>query len=323
LTVPGFDAAGKALTVELTRIQLVGMVFAAVNGVQLAAYHARLRFVWPEVGLLASCVMGLLGTVWLLPTYGVAGVAWMTSFRMAVQTVLLLPGMGRPVWPDVHSPAVVLAWTRIKPLLLGTAYYKTDPLVDRFLLSAAGTGSLSLYYLAQQLYGAATQVINRAVAAPLVPRLSTLHKRGERSNFRKAYHKELLLVIAMCGACLLTLGATGESILRHLIGYSRITEADVRSLWQMMIWLGGMFVGGNAGQICATSFYAVGDTATPTRLSVISYSIYIPCKVAVFYVYGVMGLALVTTIYYLVNLFLQMAILQRALADEAPPFRYP
>jgi len=33
-TVPGFDETGKTLTVELTRIQLIGMVFTAINGVQ-------------------------------------------------------------------------------------------------------------------------------------------------------------------------------------------------------------------------------------------------------------------------------------------------
>src|SRR5680860_285104 len=33
LTVPGFSDAGQDLTVDLTRIQLIGMVFAAINGV--------------------------------------------------------------------------------------------------------------------------------------------------------------------------------------------------------------------------------------------------------------------------------------------------
>ena len=316
LTVPGFDAAGQALTIELTRIQLIGMLFAAINGVQMAAYHARHRFIGPEAALLGASLAGLLGTVWLLPHYGIAAAAWMISLRMGLQTVLLLPGMGRPVRPDLRSPAVALAWARLKPLLLGTTYYKTDPLVDRFLLSAAGSGSLSLYYLAQQIYAAATYVVNMAIAAPLVPRLSTLHKTGQASAFNHAYQRELLLVGVLCLAGLAVLGVAGEPLLNLLVGYSKITDADISTLWQIMMWLGGLFVGGAGGQICATCFYAVGNTTTPTRLSVVTYSIYIPCKIAAFYAYGVMGLALATSLYYLANLFLQMAILQKTLARE-------
>ena len=175
LTVPGFSAAGIALTLDLTRIQVIGMVFTAINGVQWAAYHARQQFVWAEATPMLASALALLLLVWALPRFGVVAAAWISTLRIALQTLLLAPGMGRPVWPDLTSPAIATAWQRIKPLLLGTAYYKTDPLVDRFLLSTADSGSLSLYYLAQQIYSAMSQVLNKAMAAPLVPVLSRLH----------------------------------------------------------------------------------------------------------------------------------------------------
>ena len=76
LIVPGFDGAAQNLTVELTRIQLIGMVFTAVNGVQWAAYHARRRFLWVES---APCVSGLLAlmlVIWALPRFGIVAAAW-------------------------------------------------------------------------------------------------------------------------------------------------------------------------------------------------------------------------------------------------------
>jgi len=124
--------------------------------------------------------------IWALPRFGVVAAAWIGTLRMAMQTLLLAPGMGIPVRLDLRSAAIHQAWQRIKPLLLGTAYYKTDPLIDRFLLSAASSGSLSLYYLAQQIYSAASQVLNKTIAAPLVPVLSMLHKAGDKAGFRRA-----------------------------------------------------------------------------------------------------------------------------------------
>jgi putative peptidoglycan lipid II flippase len=225
--------------------------------------------------------------------------------RMGLQTLLLSPGMGRPVRPDLKSVAIQQAWQRIKPLLLGTVYYKTDPLVDRFLLSTASSGSLSLYYLAQQIYGAVSQVINKSIAAPLVPLLSKLHKAGDRDGFRRAYHRKLLQVGAISLAGLLFLGLFGQAMLDLLVGHGNVSADNVEELWWIMIWLGGMFVGGVMGQISSSSFYASGDTTTPTRIGIYSYTFYIPAKLALFYYFGVLGLALATSVFVLVNFYLQ------------------
>lgn len=311
LAVPGFDEAALALTIDLTRIQLIGMLFSAINGVQWAAYHARQRFMWAEFTPILASLFGLLLLVWALPRYGVVGAAWISTMRLAIQTLLLAPGMGRPVRPNLRSETILQAWRRIKPLLLGTAYYKTDPLVDRFMLSMAASGSLSLYYMAQQIYGAVNQVINKAIAVPLVPLLSNLHKAGESEEFRRAYLRKLLQVSAISIAGLMFVGLLGEIMLDLMIGYGNVSAGNVEELWWIMIWLGGMFVGGAAGQICSSSFYACGDTLTPTRMSVITYTAYIPIKVAAFYFWGVMGLALVTSVYYIGNFALQAYILKR------------
>jgi putative peptidoglycan lipid II flippase len=314
LTVPGFDEAGKVLTVELTRIQLIGMVFAAINGVQWAAYHARQQFVWAESIQILANLLALLLLVWALPRFGVIAAAWISSLRMALQTLLLAPGMGMPVWPDVRSPAIFLAWQRIKPLLLGAAYYKTDPLVDCFLLSTSASGSLSLYYLAQQIYGAVSQVLNKSIATPLVPRLSKFHKSGDLVSFRRLYHQKFLQtgIISLLG--IFVFGLIGQGMLNLLVGYGNISGNNIAELWWIMIWLSGMFVGGAMGQLSSSAFYAFGDTTTPTRIGIYSYTFYIPLKLILFHYFGVMGLALVTSTFLLVNLCLQSIQLRKIIA---------
>ena len=311
LTVPGFDGAAQALTVELTRIQLIGMVFAAINGVQWAAYHARQQFLWAEFTPILSSVFALLLLIWALPRFGVIAAAWIGVLRMSMQTLLLAPGMGIPVRPDLKGAAIQQAWQRIKPLLFGTAYYKTDPLVDRFLLSTASSGSLSLYYLGQQIYGAASQVLNKAITAPLVPVLSMFHKAGDKTGFRRVYYLKLLQVSAISLAGLLILGLFGQVLLAFLVGHGNVSAGNVAELWWIMIWLGGMFLGGAAGQITSTSFYTCGDTATPTRMSMLTYTAYIPGKIITFHYWGVAGLAIVTSVYYMANLSLQIYLLEK------------
>ncbi len=316
LTVPGFKESSQALTITLTRIQLVGMVFTAINGVQWATYHARQQFLWAEFTPILASAFALFMLVWALPRYGVIAAAWISTMRMGLQTLLLAPGMGRPVRPDLGSSSVRQAWQRIKPLLLGTAYYKTDPLVDRFLLSTASSGSLSLYYLAQQIYGAVSQVLNKAFAAPLVPALSRLHKAGNKAGHQSCYHRKLLQVGAISLAGLVVFGLFGHPLLNLLIGHGNITAGNVRQLWWIMIWLGGMFVGGVTGQIASSTFYSIGDTSTPTRMSMFTYTVYIPSKALFFYLWGVAGLAIATSIYYVANQTLLVYLLKKKTACE-------
>ncbi len=312
LTVPGFDAAGVALTVALTRIQAVAMVLVGINGVQWATYHARQRFLWVEFVPILAGGGGLLFLVWALPRYGIKAAAWATVLRMGAETLLLAPGMrGRAIRPDLRSPSIRQAWQRIKPLLLGTAYYKTDPLVDRFLLSMTGSGSLSLYYLAQQIYGAAGQVLNKAVTAPLVPVLSMCHKNEEGAVFRGTYRRTLLRLGGLALLSLVGLVFFGRPLLGLLVGYGNISAANVAQLWWIMLWLGGMFAGGILGQISSSAFYARGNTVTPTRISMLNYTAYVPAKVIAFSLWGVAGLAVATSLYCLVNFGLQFYLLEK------------
>lgn len=308
---PGFSHEGVALTVSLTRIQLISMVFSAISGVQWAAYHARQQFLWAEFSPILSSLLGLLLLFWALPRFGIVAAAWINTFQMCLQTILLAPGMGKPVRPNLSTVAVQNAWQRIKPLLWGAAYFKTEPLFDRFLLSTAGSGSLSLFYLAQQIYGAVNQVLNKTIAAPLVPLLSKLHKAGDYAGFRLAYCRKLIQIGAISTAGVLLLCLFGLAVLDLLIGHGNISAANVAELWWMMLWLGGMFIGGAMGQISSSAFYASGDTLTPMRTAVIPYTIFIPSKLAAYYIWGVAGLALATSIYYLLSLSLQIYLLEK------------
>lgn len=310
VVVPGFDDAGKSLATDLVRVQLAGMVLSAINGVQWAAYHARQRFILPELAPLLAGVLAFPILVWALPRYGVVAAAWITVLRLGMQTFLLAPGLGRPVRPDLKSAAIQSAWHRIKPLLLGTAYYKTDPLLDRYLLSMATTGSLSLYYLAQQIYAAAGQILNKAIVAPLVPILARHYKENDLASLEYLYKRRLLLVAAITLSGFVVLILFGQTLFGILIGHGSVTSSDVVQLWWIAIWLGGMFIGGGLGNITTSAFYARGDTQTPTRVGICTFTLYVPAKLVTFYWLGIMGLALSTSVYYLVSVWVQLRLLE-------------
>jgi putative peptidoglycan lipid II flippase len=315
--LPGFSPSLRALTALLTRIQLVGMVFTASLSVLWSAYHARNRFIWAELAPAVSSVLVLAALVPALPRFGVVAAAWANVARNALPVLFLLPGLGRWHAPRWGSPAMKTAWQRLRPLLAGTAYYKTDPLVDRFLSSMASSGSLSILYLGQQIWGAAAQIINKAIAAPMVPLLAVRAKAGSWTAFRTIFRRRLVWMALLTGAGFVAFLAVGEPVLRLLIGHGGVTAENVESLWRIMVGLAGVLIAGSVGQITSTAFYSFGDTRTPTRLGILTYTIYVPAKVLAFFSFGLMGVAVATSLFVLVNVLLQMAFLGPAIRSRA------
>lgn len=316
LLVPGFSAEGKSLTVSLTQIQIVSMVLNAGIVALWAAQHARRRFVWVELSGVAANAAGLLFLVWALPRFGIRAAAWNAVFYNSLKLALLLPVLGRWRHPQWGSPTVKEAWRLFKPFLPGQAYLRAEPLLDRFLSSMNGAGSLSLLYVAQQIYTNLMLVTGKAVVAPLAPKLAVEAGRGDWRRYRNSYRGRLLLIAllaALGGLLLLTLGAPA---LRLTIGHGGITAGNVHTLWLVMIALAGVFVGGVSGQVVSGAFYAAGNTRTPTKVSALLYTVYLPLKIAVFLVCGLVGLAAAVSAYFVTNFLVQFFMLEREVARK-------
>lgn len=311
--LPGFSPEAVTLTVSLTRIQLLGMVSTALLSVLWSAYHARSRFLWAELAPVFAGVVAFALLVVALPRYGISAAAWANVARTALVAAMLLPGLGAWRRPDWRSPELALTWQRLRPLLVGTSYYKADPLVDRYLASMAPAGGLSILYIGRQIWGAAGQIANRAIASPMVPLLAARAKAGAWLEFRSGLRERLLWAGAVTGAGYAVFLAVGRPVLRLLIGHGGVSAGNVIDLWWVMVGLGGILVAGTMGQLTSAAFYSCGDTKTPTRVGIITFSLYVPAKIAAFFSFGLMGVAVATSVYFAVNLVVQLLLLDRAL----------
>jgi putative peptidoglycan lipid II flippase len=311
VTVPGFTAANVDLAIHLTRVQLLATAFTAVTGVEVALHHAKQHFLRAEsAGVLAS-VVGLAFIVWGLPRMGIEAAAWGTVLRAAVQMLLLTAGMGRYRTPHWADPGLALGLRRSAPLIGGQLYFKSDAMFDRFLASLAPPGALSLYHVAQQLYSSAAMVLNRAVVAPVVPRLSRLASGNGWTEFVGEVNRRLVVMLGIALAITAGLALLGRPVLGLIFGRGEFTPDRVAHLWWLLLLLSGVWIGGALGQILSTSFYAQGDTRTPTRVGIIGFTLAIGLKLVAFRGYGIEGLSVAASAYYLLNASALFVLLRR------------
>lgn len=311
LLVDGFDAAAKAQTIALTQVSVMGIVFTGTIAVQQASAFARGHYIWPDIAQALANLLALALLWLLLPVYGVIAAAWITLGRLVLQCLLMINALGRFERPDFADPALAAGWKRMKPLVLGAFYYKLDPVIDRFLLSALAPGSLSLFTLAQQLHGAASQVVTKALATPAQTRMAALAKRGEDREFARVLKRGFIITSAFCAACIAALALIGEPVLTMLLAYGRFDAGHTHQLWLILLLASGVFILGASSSLLAGAFYARRDTRTPTLLGSVSFTISMAVKLFMFRYMGIFGLALAVSFQYVLSAVLMAFWLQR------------
>lgn len=311
--VPGFSPEGHALAVELTRIQLFGLVFAGADCVLRAACRAHASFVRAEAATPLANVVGLALLAWALPRYGVRAAAWITVLRLALPVALMWPALGGWRRPRRWSPLAGEALGRIRPLLLGGLYGQLPPLVTRQLASLAPVGGLSLLAVSQQLYGAANTVLDKALVIPASPGLAVRANAGRWAEFRRIYRRRVALMGGLAGAGLLVVLLFGRQLLALVVGHGGVTGENVVALWWMLSALGVAYVSNAAGQPIFAAFCARGDTRTPVRLALVINTVNIPARAFAFWAYGLTGMALTMSALAALNVVVNIFYLERSI----------
>ncbi len=324
--VPGFDAPARSLTVDLVRVQLAGAVATLLLMVAWSAGYARRRFVWVETSAILAGVAGLGVAAALLPRLGVLAVAWGMSLRSILQLALLMPGWGRYARPDWRAAGGRKAFMRLLPLMGGATYYKLDPMVERVLASFAPAGQLSLLHLGQQAYAAGNQILTKAVVNPIMPTLAELAAARLWPDFARLTWRRLAAVLIAATGAWIVLALMGGAVLGLVLG-RWLPPAEIRLLHVILVALGGVWLGGAAGQVSTVSFFALGDTRTPTAVGVVGFTVAIPIKIVFYWWWGVVGLAGATSVYIAGNAVAHQILLRRAIgrraADTSAPLSVP
>lgn len=319
LLVPGFPASAQAVTADLTQIQLLGMTCMGVSAVPRSLYHARNQFIWTAVAAALAAAVSLVYLAAAINIQGGEAAAWAFSLRSAVELALLIPVLGVPDRVTLSSPMLSAAWRQIRPLMLGASYERTELVLDRLLASWAPPGSLSLYYLGQQIFGAAGQIINRAIALPVTADLARQARNGEWGRFRHTVSTRTIAVLVITTAVVATVAVVGEPLLGAALGGGRVRPGDVHLLWLIMLLLAGLLIGDPVGHMVSTGFYCLGDTVRPTMLAAAAFTIGAVAKIMGFWSGGILGLAGATSAYWVLRIALLRRGLSRRIASDHVP----
>jgi putative peptidoglycan lipid II flippase len=312
--LPGFKGADHLLTVNLTRIQVIAMVFSALLSVVWAIHSARGNFFIIEYTSIAANIIAFLLMVVFIKRIGIYAVAWVSVLRVILQVFFLMRIMGPYRPPNFNSVSFKEAWKKLKPLMAGNAYYKTDTLVDRYLTSRGVSGELTLLNLAQQLYVTANSILVKVLVNTMIPEMAQADAAGDEKRYNRILKKRLLLAFACTSISFIAMLFIGQWLLGLIFSFKKFNTGDVHKLWWLLVLLAGYLIGGLIGSVTSGAFYAKGDTVTPTKIGTVLFTIYVPVKIFCYFKFGIIGLAISISVYFVVSFLVQLYFLRKHLS---------
>ncbi len=308
---PGFDHEQSRLTSSMTLPLLAGAAFNCHSALLTTALRARDQFIRAEMVSLIGTLF-LLGMTWVVvPVGGVAAAAWAVLARAIGVFLVLHSQAGRPVLLARQAWRHRDAWTSLRPLLAGSAVYKTSPLVDRYWTSLAPAGGVTVFSLAQTAMSALATVLERAVCVPVVPQLARLAAREEYEELRKTYRTcvvRISLATALAAVGMIALYPEWEAILGMLL---KVSPGQAHDMWFVCLALLGYLHVAASGTIAVSAFYALNDTRTPVRIGMTGFILGVILKSAGFLLMGLTGLAIASSAYYICNIAAMCMLLEK------------
>lgn len=312
------SAEQLTIVINLTRIMLIAQVFFAVSNVMTGILQSYKRFIVPSIAPIIYNFGIIVGVALFHKTFGIysagIGVIIGALFHMIVQIPLALKLGYKPTFSiNINFPGVK------KLFLLSPARFLTIGVSQIQTLAlgyfATSIGQLSFLYISYATYLSVFPV--RLFGVPLsqaaLPFLSQQSGNENIEKFRDLILQSLNQISFLAIPTSVLLLILRVPIVRLAFGtdnfswHSTITTGKVLAILTISIAAQAMV------QLLIRGFHALKDTRTPLIISVLFTTFYlISSYIVVNYTnFGILGLAVVSSVSFLLELFLFMIIFNR------------
>jgi len=273
---PGFSPEQVTRMATFTRFMIIFQVLPLLVGNFftgiLQSYN---MFLVPAIAPVVYNVGIIIGIIVLTPIVGlmapVYGVGIGAALFMLIQVPLvIIVGYRHRLTIDYKHKGVREVLKLIGPRTLGLAVSQIDSTVDLMLASLLGARMITVFNFAQQLQQLPVGLFGVSVAQAALPTLSAASAKEDQGEFKKsvisAIHQILFFVFPV-SALFIVLRIP---VVRLVFGASRFDwEATVLTGMTLSMFALSIFAQ-SIVNVLARGFYALYDSKTPVKVSVVS-----------------------------------------------------
>lgn len=322
LFASGFSNETQELTVKLTRILLLIMISLALNTITIAKLQSNEKFFIPaSIGIPYNII--IIGYLILLDnTYGIIGLTWSIVIASIFQFFYLLPSLSKTGWRykftfNWRDEGIIQVLKLSRPIILGSAVAQINIIIDRMFASYLVEGSISSLNYANKLIMLSYGIIVIAIVAVLYPKQSTYAKNNKLEELTKltTYGIKSLIIILLP----ITFGGIvlAEPIIKTLFerGAFNATDTKMTSIAFALYSIG--LLGMGIRELLNKTYYSLQDTKTPMINGIIALVLNIILNFILVKYLQHGGLALATSICFIITSILLFRGLKKKLIKIA------
>ncbi|MBE3581564.1 MAG: murein biosynthesis integral membrane protein MurJ [Thermoanaerobacteraceae bacterium] len=316
LVAPGFDDQQVAYTAFLTRIGLISIMFHSLNGVLMGTEYAYQSFIGTVIGPLVYNAAIIIFGIALAQPLGIAAFAVSTLIGAFLNFLVQIWGVGRLkpryTWSlNFHHPAIRRIGHLMLPVALGLSIAQINLFINQtFIASFLPQGSINALTISSRVV-MVPMLFATSIGITLLPALTRLAAQEERETFSSYLVTSLRTIVFLALPATVGLAVLGEPVIRVLFEHGRFTRQDTLLTAGALTYYALGITAYGAYEILARAFYALHDTRTPLKTSLLTLALGTGLNFTLGPLWGVRGLALAYSLAGWFNAFLLYYYLRR------------
>ncbi len=314
LIAPNLDSSAYGLTVELLQILFPIMLFTAVAFVFVGFLQSLDEFNIPSIISVVANGIVILYLLLFNGKYGIKGAAIAMLLGWGTQVLVQLPvafkkGYRPKFFIDFKDEGIKKMLVLALPILISTWVQPINNLVNiRFASGLENGQAVSAIEYSYNLYIIIVGVFSYTLSNIIFPELSKLtadnNKEKIKDVLKNSFSVSLLFIIPMS----VGIGMLSKDIVKLIYERGEFTpESTLLTSSALMFYAIGM-IGYGMMEFLNKAFYAMQDSKTPMKTSVVAILINLVLSIVLVKVMGYTGLPLATSITSVVIGTLMMAL---------------
>lgn len=311
LLFESFESSQLHLASQMVVLFMLSSLLNCHTGLYVTALRSANIFIITELMQVITMLIFLLAIYILIPIYGIIITAYLALFRSVILFITMHILSGSPAY-------FICGWKNRRQtikkfglLLTGSSLFKTGPLVDKYWSAQVPSGGLTIFNLSQTAITALSSIIDKSIC---VPTISKITKEISAKNFisaRNTYRKSLFEIGIITILVAFLLSILYANLIYILTNWLKMSSEHANDFWVISLILIGYLFASASGSIVTGSFYAMGDMKRPMNVGLLGFTLSIIIKSILFIYFGLYGLAIGTSIYYIFNVSIMFMILEK------------
>jgi putative peptidoglycan lipid II flippase len=337
LIIPGFSGEKREVAISLVRILFPGIGLLVLSAFCLGVLNSHRKFFVPYAApvlwsgaIIATAFFWQNPNAYIFAEHLAWGAVAGSFLQLAVQIF--------PLWPHLDGMKLSLNWrsehvqtvfTRFIPSLFSRGVVQISAYFESLIASFLQTGAVANIGYAQLLATLPSSLFGSSIAASKLVDMSVAEQKAEIGRNLTQGLRQLAYFIVPSAIAFVMIGHVLAAILFQT---GKFTADDARNVWLILAASALGLMASTQGRLLTTAFYALKNTRTPFKYSVIRvsvsialaalFSLLLPRILPIPPNWATAGIAMASSFAGLVEYFLLRRALSRDISFENIPTKY-